>query len=68
MEGTSIFEDDVVVVDRALDAREYAIMIALLNSAFTVKRFITSGKARLLMPENPRYEALPRTCEMDFRV
>jgi DNA polymerase V len=68
MEGAGICEGDVLVVDRALDARENAIIVALVNGEFTVKRLFTSGDTLLLMPENPRYDPLPITEEMEFRV
>ncbi len=68
MEGAGIFEGDVLVVDRALDARESAIVVALVNGEFTVKRLLTVGDSAFLMPENPLYDPLPITEEMDFRV
>jgi DNA polymerase V len=68
MEGAGICEGDVLVVDRALDARENAIIVALVNGEFTVKRLVTIGDTLFLTPENPRYDPLPLTNEMDFRV
>src|SRR6266699_3106856 len=50
MEGAGICEGDVLVVDRALDARENAIIVALVNGEFTVKRLVTSDDTRILMP------------------
>lgn len=68
MEGAGIFEGDVLVVDRALDARNNAIIVALLNGEFTVKRLLTNGNTLTLMPENPLYEPIAITEEMEFRV
>jgi DNA polymerase V len=68
MEGAGIFEGDVLVVDRALDARENTIVVALVNGEFTVKRLVTIGDIPFLMPENPLYDPLSITEEMDFRV
>ena len=68
MEGAGICEGDVLVVDRALDARENAIIVALVNGEFTVKRLLTIGDTLFLIPENPRYDPLPITEEMEFRV
>ena len=68
MEGAGIFEGDVLVVDRALDARNNTIIVALVNGEFTVKRLTMSGDTIFLMPENPHYEPLPITEEMEFRV
>lgn len=68
MEGAGICEGDVLNVDRALDARENVIIVALVNGECTVKRLIMSGDSLLLMPENPLYDSLPITEEMEFRV
>ena len=68
MEGAGICEGDVLVVDRALDARENAIIVALVNGECTVKRLSTLDDTLFLMPENPRYKPLPITEEMEFRI
>ena len=68
MEGAGICEGDVLVVDRVLDARENAIIVALVNSECTVKRLSTIGDRLFSMPENLRYDPLPITEEMEFRV
>jgi len=68
VEGAGICEGDVLVVDRALDARENAIIVALVNGEFTVKRLSALGDTLFLMPENPRYDPLLITEEMEFRV
>ena len=68
IEGAEICEGDVLVVDRALDARENAIIVALVNGEFTIKRLFTIGNTLFLMPENPLYDPLPITEEMEFRV
>jgi len=68
MEGAGICEGDVLVVDRALDARENAIIVALVNGEFTVQRLLTIDDTLFLIPENPRYDPLPITEEMEFRV
>jgi DNA polymerase V len=68
MEGAGIFDGDVLVVDRALDPQENAIIVALINGEFTVKRLVTFDDTAFLMPENPRYDPFQITEEMDFRV
>lgn len=68
MEGTGLCEGDVLVVDRALVARDNAIIVALVNGECTVKSLSTIGDTLFFMPENPHYEPLPITEEMEFRV
>jgi DNA polymerase V len=68
MERAGIYEGDVLVVDRAMDAKHNAIIVALVNGEFTVKRLSTMGNTPSLMPENPTYDPIPITEEMEFRV
>lgn len=50
-----IFPGDVIVVDRAREARSGDIVVACLDNAFTVKRLrLASGQATL-EPANPHY-------------
>lgn len=58
MIDAGIFENDVLVVDRSLDARVGDIVLAILDGEFTVK---TLGKSRLgprLMPANKNYPVI----------
>ncbi len=58
MIGAGISDGDVLVVDRALQARHGDIVIASLYGEFTVKRLeMCEGSVRLL-PENPRFEPI----------
>jgi DNA polymerase V len=66
MEGAGICEGDVMVVDRALDARENAIIVALVKSECTVKRLSTIGDRLFSMPENLRYDPLPSQKSWSF--
>lgn len=68
MEGAGIFEGDVLVVDRALDARDNTIIVAFVNGEFTIKRLSTDGNTLTLVPENPLYDPISVTEEMEFRV
>ncbi len=63
MVGAGIADGDVLVVDRALQARHGDIIIAALHGEFTVKRLeMKDGRVRLL-PENPRYAPIEITEE-----
>ena len=50
-----IFEDDVLVVDRAITAEHGDIVVASINGEFTVKR-LSCKMNLMLLPENPRYQ------------
>jgi DNA polymerase V len=66
MEEAGLGEGDVLVVDRALEARENAIIVALVHGECTVKRLVTSGDTLFLLPENPHYDPLPITARSSF--
>lgn len=51
----SIFEGDLLVVDRSLDPKPNDIVIAALNGELTVKRLIKKEGIYYLKPENPAY-------------
>lgn len=58
MINAGIFPDDILVVDRALNAVNNSIVIAVVNAEFTVKRIqFHCGKISLL-PENPAYKPM----------
>jgi DNA polymerase V len=58
MINAGIFPGDILVVDRALNAVNNSIVIAVVNAEFTVKRIrFDHGKISLL-PENPAYSPI----------
>lgn len=58
MLGAGIHSGDILVVDRALDAFNNNIVVAVVNGELTVKRLKT-GKGRvILMPENSNYKPI----------
>lgn len=59
MIGAGIHPNDMLVVDRSLDPRDGAIVIALLNGEFTVKRLRKRGGKIKLLPENSKFRPVP---------
>jgi DNA polymerase V len=57
MLGAGIHPGDVLVVDRALEARHGDVVIASWDGELTVKRLETRPAVRLV-PENPAYAAI----------
>ncbi|MCP9237913.1 LexA family transcriptional regulator [Lewinella sp. JB7] len=53
-----IYPDDILVVDRSLPAAYNAIIVAVIDNEFTVKRLHKRGNCLQLIPENPRYSPL----------
>ncbi len=67
MIGAGIFQNDILVIDRSLTAKDKDIVVALLNNEFTVKRLRTSGGLRL-QPENNQYRDIPITGETELII
>lgn len=68
MINAAIYDGDILIIDRAKNAGQNTIVLALLNEEFTVKRLRRQGTTILLIPENPAYEPIRITDEMDFQV
>ncbi len=65
MIGAGIHTGDILIVDRALEARSGQIILAILNGEFTVKRLRKEDGRILLYPENPKYRPIevPESCD-----
>ncbi len=68
MTGAGIKSGDILIVDRSLEPRDKSVVVALVNSEFTVKRLAKRGDKIFLMPENPLYPFIEITEHMDFEV
>lgn len=68
MQGAGIYEGDIIVVDRSLEAVHGTIVLALVNGEFTVKRLQKLNERVFLQPENPRYPPLEILPDMHFEV
>lgn len=55
MIGIGIFPGDIAVVNRARSVVDGAIVVALVDGEFTLKRFRRRGGRVWLHPENPAY-------------
>jgi DNA polymerase V len=68
MKGAGIHKGDILIVDRALEATNGKIVVAVINGEFTVKRIrLHEGKVTL-EPENPQYQPIHVDPGADFRV
>jgi DNA polymerase V len=54
-----IHTDDLLVIDRSLDAVDGDIVVAGFNGENTVKRLSVKKEKVLLLPENPSYQPIP---------
>ena len=68
MREIGITDGDILVVDRSIESWENRIVVAVIDSEFTIKRFTTQNETVVLEAENPDYPAIKITPEMDFSV
>ena len=58
MINAGIFPNDILVVDRSLKAENGKVVIAVVDSELTVKRYKKVGSKVELVPENERYQKI----------
>ena len=70
MHDSGIHNNDLLVVDKSLDARNNDIIIAALNGEFLVKRYLLKNDKVYLRAENEleSYPTITITEDMDFEV
>jgi DNA polymerase V len=68
MINANIHSGDTLVVDSKIEPREGSIVVASINSEFTVKTLRKVNGNVFLMPENPDFEPIPVTPESDFKI
>ena len=68
MIDAGIFDSDLIVVDRSLEAKSGDIVIAVLDGEFTIKRLQCSGSRTELVPENSKYRKIVLNEEIEFEV
>jgi DNA polymerase V len=68
MSGAGIFDGDLIVVDRSLEAKSGDIIVAILNGEFTIKRLHRNDSRIELIPENPKYRKIVLNEDMELEV
>lgn len=68
MEKANLPDGCLAVVDRSIKPQSGAIVVAIVNGEFTVKRLVQAGRNWVLHPENPIYRPTLITEEMHFQV
>lgn len=58
MQDANITSGDLLIVDKALEARHGSIVVAIINGEFTVKQLYTTSFRTALIPANPLYKAI----------
>ncbi len=68
MKDVGIDDGDVLVVDRSIEKWENRIVVAVIDSEFTIKRFTKKNGFVVLEAENSQYPSIKITPETDFSV
>ena len=68
MVNAGIYPGSILIVDRSLDPRQDAIVLAVLDGDFTVRRLRREKGRFILYPENPQYEPIEITAERDLSI
>ena len=69
MIDAGIHNQDILIVDRALNPTNGKIAIAVINGEFTVKRIrIKKNKKIFLEPQNPSYSLIEISPDDDFQI
>lgn len=68
MIDAGIYSGDILVVDKSLEPKDGNIVIAVVDSEFTVKRLSIKKNHIQLVPENPKYAAIDINKEMKFEI
>ncbi len=59
MTGAGIFNGDVIIVDRAMEAKSGKIVVAVAGGELVVRRLHIANGETSLLPENSDYEPIP---------
>lgn len=68
MINAGIHHNDILIVDRSLEAADGKVVIASVNGELTVKRLHYEGKKIQLVAENDAYPPIDISEEADFRI
>ena len=68
MIGAGIVSNDILIVDRSIEPSSGKVVVAVLGGEFTVKRLKKKENQLFLIPENPKYQPVQITKEMEFSI
>ncbi len=68
MLNAGINPDDILIVDRAIEASNNKIVIAVYDGELTVKKLKIREGVYYLVPENSQYNEIQITGEVDFSI
>lgn len=68
MSGAGIFEGDILVIDKSLNAQDDDVAVCFVDGEFTLKRIKKEKDAVWLIPANEKYKPIKVTADNDFLI
>jgi DNA polymerase V len=68
MNGAGVFADDLLIIDRSIEAKPGHVILALIFGQFTLKRYQCLNGKTFLLPENNEYKTISVTPETNFKI
>jgi DNA polymerase V len=68
MKGAGIYDGDMLLVDRSIEATDGKVVIALVHGEFAVKTLKYRNGRAYLVPANSAYKVIEVTPEMDCEI
>ena len=68
MINAGIYPDDMLIVDRALEAVSGKVIVAIFEGDLTIKRLLIENEKWFIVPENEEFSPIEITEETDFSV
>ncbi|ETR68280.1 MAG: DNA polymerase V [Candidatus Magnetoglobus multicellularis str. Araruama] len=68
MVDAGIHPGDILIVDRAIEALDKKVVIAVVNGELTVKRLRKTRKGCVLTPENKKYPSIQISEDQNFEI
>ncbi len=68
MTGAFIPDNALLIVDKSEKAKNNSIIVAVVDGEFTVKRLVLEFSKKYLAPENPKYNSINITEDMQCNI
>ena len=68
MTGAGIFDGDLLIIDRSIEVKSNQIVLAVLDTEFTVKRFLKAENKITLKAENQKFKDIVVSKNQHFMV
>ena len=68
MIGSGIFPDDLIVVDRSLEAQNGDVVVGEINGEFVLRSYFKHGSKTFLMPDNKYYKPIELNENTQFLI